>query len=46
MNSSSTNVIRHTHRLLSTTTGNNSDGEVIDKIVRELEVKVQELENE
>ncbi|CAF1300358.1 unnamed protein product [Adineta ricciae] len=37
---------RHTHRLPSTTTGNiNSDGEIINKVVRDLETKVQELED-
>ncbi len=45
LSSSSTNVTRHTHRLPSTTTGNNSDGEIINKVVRELETKVQELED-
>ncbi|CAF4385440.1 unnamed protein product [Rotaria magnacalcarata] len=44
LTSSSTNVTRHTHRLPSTTMGNNFDGEIISKVVRELETKVQELE--
>ncbi|CAF0869158.1 unnamed protein product [Rotaria sp. Silwood1] len=45
LTSSSTNVTRHTHRLPSTAMGNNSDGEIISKVVRELETKVQELED-
>ncbi len=49
--SSLTTATRHMHRLPSTTTTtttttvNNPDGEVINKVVRELETKVQELED-
>ncbi len=46
LSSSTTTATRHTHRLPSTTTtGNNFDGEIINKVVRELETKVQELED-
>jgi len=45
LSSFSTNVNRHAHRLLSTKTENHSD-EVLNKVVRELETKVQELEDE
>ncbi len=54
LSGSATNATRHTHRLPSTTTTTttttttaaiNSDGEIINKVVRELETKVQELED-
>ncbi|UJR29929.1 hypothetical protein I4U23_017476 [Adineta vaga] len=48
VSSPSVSVTRYTHRLSSSTTTtrtNNSDGEIIDKVVRDLETKVQELED-
>jgi len=46
LSGSSVNNTRQFQRLPSTTTAvNNSDGEIINKVVRDLESKVQELED-